>query len=458
MLNVKPLTRERFNAFASWTKSPIAADFGTELDWYSDNPERVIGAVVLDHSDMDFGYVVLGRDEAGRFRCFEPRFGFRNEGMARSSLKKALRKWSETGQSVFPQGDPAYRGVDLFAPVVAEQRQHPSFKLMGKHSNWTPAVGILTEMMKNFVDVDGNFVEQFQTTGFDSRIWELYLYAYLVEEGLFVDRPKPAPDFLVNRYGKRVFVEAVTVNPTDGEPMSGPRDGPPGMRSQEEIKELLKGKMPIKFGSALYSKLSREKPYWELPAVAGQPLVFAIADFHEPQSMTWSSSALFEYLYGVTHEFTRDEDGRLLISPLEIEYHEHEGKKIRSGFFYLPAAENVSAVLFSSSGTISKFNRMGRLAGFGVPNLMLIRHGVRHDHDPNASLPRPFAFSVTPGTCTETWGEGLSLFHNPNARFPVPEDMFPSIAHHKFVDGQIQSVLPEFHPYASMTLNVLITG
>ena len=49
------------------------------------------------------------------------------------------------------------------------------------------------------------------------------------------------------------------------------------------------------------------------------------------------------------------------------------------------------------------------------------------------------------------------MFHNPNARFPVPEEMFGSIAHHKFIDGQIQSVLSEFHPYTSMTLNVLIT-
>ena len=100
---------------------------------------------------------------------------------------------------------------------------------------------------------------------------------------------------------------------------------------------------------------------------------------------------------------------------------------------------------------------MGRLAGFGVPNLKLIRYGVHHDHDPNAALPRPFVIEIEPGKCAEAWGEGLSLFHNPNARHPVPEEMFPSIAHHKFIDGQIRSILPEFHPYTSMTLNMLVT-
>lgn len=39
---------------------------------------------------------------------------------------------------------------------------------------------------------------------------------------------------------------------------------------------------------------------------------------------------------------------------------------------------------------------------------------------------------------------------------PVPEEMFPLIAHHKFIDGQIRSTLPGFLPYSSMTLNLII--
>ncbi|HBZ2097124.1 TPA: hypothetical protein MHM06_14365 [Klebsiella pneumoniae] len=56
----------------------------------------------------------------------------------------------------------------------------------------------------------------------------------------------------------------------------------------------------------------------------------------------------------------------------------------------------------------------------------------------------------------ETWGEGLSMFHNPNAKHPVPEALFPSIAHHYYDNGQIVSHLPEFHPYSSMTINMKI--
>ena len=224
------------------------------------------------------------------------------------------------------------------------------------------------------------------------------------------------------------------------------------------MRELIKSRMPIRFGSALYSKLTRDAPYWELEHVKGHPLIFAVADFHENQSMTWTSPALLEYLYGVTHDFLFDEAGRLVIRPLKIEAHEYQGKIIPSGFFFQPGAENVSGVLFSSSGTISKFNRMGQLAGFGLPNQRIYRVGVRHRHDPNAALPIPFFHEVKQGVVTETWAEGLSMFHNPRATRPVDPEMFPGIAHHFFEDGQIKSLLPEFHPYTSFTWNVMLAN
>ncbi len=87
----------------------------------------------------------------------------------------------------------------------------------------------------------------------------------------------------------------------------------------------------------------------------------------------------------------------------------------------------------------------------------MIRMGTFHDHDPNASVPRIFRYTVEENS-EETWAEGLSMFHNPNALHPVPQELFPTIAHHQFKDGQIVSRLPEFHPYASVTLNLRVTA
>ena len=218
-----------------------------------------------------------------------------------------------------------------------------------------------------------------------------------------------------------------------------------------DVREEHKNAMPIRFGSSLFSKL--QKKYWELPHMKGCPLVLAIADFHDDHSMTWSSTALINYLYGVKHDHHYDEDGSLVISPIHIETHSIGDKEIPSGYFFQPDTENISAVLFSANGTISKFNRMGRQAGFKHPDVRMIRFGSCHDHDEDASLPNMFRYEIDE-TCTETWAEGVTIFHNPNARLPVPEQLFPAAAHHRFVDGQIVSLLPEFYPYSSVTWNV----
>lgn len=213
--------------------------------------------------------------------------------------------------------------------------------------------------------------------------------------------------------------------------------------------------MAIRFGSSLYSKL--QKRYWLLPHVRDVPLVFAIADFHDDQSMLWSFTSLLDYLYGVRHTFLYDASGRLIISPIQINSHAAGDKRIPSGYFLQPESEHVSAVLFSASGTISKFNRLGRHAGFKDPNVRtrMFRSGTGYDHDPNACMPRFFRYEVDE-TCGETWAEGLSMYHNPNALHPVPEELFPGIAHHHLRGGQIVSRIPEFHPYASITLNIQV--
>ncbi|MFA6062312.1 MAG: hypothetical protein WC736_06835 [Gallionella sp.] len=457
---VVQITAERYNAFVAWTRSPIADAVGIELEFFADRVERLIGVLIKDRYDRDFGFVMLGRDAKGRFRCIDVNCSMTKTN-ARHALFASFKKLIASGETEFCQGDEKTdkAGVDLFSTKLPVDQQHPAFHMLGSRVHWVPARAIMSEMMRHYVDVDGNFVEQFQTTAFDSRIWELYLYAALLELGLFVTKEREAPDFEVSDGRDKVFIEAVIVGPSPNDPpLELPKNGMPRMRAPEEIRELLKTRAPIRFGSALYSKLNRKTKYWDLEHVKGHPLVFAVADFHEDQSMTWTSPALLEYLYGVTHEFIFDDSGQLIITPLKIETHEYQGKVIPSGYFLQPGAENVSAVLFSSSGTISKFNRMGKLAGFGFPNQRIFRSGVKHRHDPNAAMPDPFFHEVKQGTVTETWAEGLSMFHNPNAKHPVDPDMFPGIAHHWFVGGQVKSSLPEFHVYSSFTWNMMIAS
>ncbi len=262
---------------------------------------------------------------------------------------------------------------------------------------------------------------------------------------------KRAPTFHAQSLAS-FHVEAVTVNPTRDP--TGAVVPEPSHTTPEEFEAYRRDYMPIKFGSALTSKLS--KKYWELSHVTGKPLIFAIQDFSAPRSMLRSRSAFENYIYGYAHDWEREADGKLKILPRKINVHRWGTKEIPSGFFDLPGSENVSAVIFSDSGTISKFNRMGLLAGFGSPRLRLIRVGFTVNHDPNATEPLKFRRSVNDADYYEEWREGIDVWHNPKAKYPLEEAALPGVAHHRLLaDGQIQSLTPEWHSLGSLTLQSL---
>lgn len=128
------------------------------------------------------------------------------------------------------------------------------------------------------------------------------------------------------------------------------------------------------------------------------------------------------------------------------------GKEIPSGFFFLPGAENISAVLFSNSGTISKFNRMGLLAGFGSGRVHMIRVGLAYNPDPDAAAPSSFRHIVGSPDYQETWSEGLEVYHNPIAVLPLEPNTLPRVAHMRLKDdGQIIATIPDWHPLGSRT-------
>lgn len=229
----------------------------------------------------------------------------------------------------------------------------------------------------------------------------------------------------------------------------------PESLSLAEIEVKLKHEMPIRFGSPLFTKL--QKKYWQYDHVKGKPFVIAIADFHDDQSMIWSHSAIHAYLYGKRYEMARDADGRLHPVCIDLQSHSYGDKTIPSGFFQQPEAENVSAVLTSASGTLSKFNRMGIQAGYGDPDIRVIRMGSCYDHDPKVFEPKEFQYEVNEES-KEMWSEGINVFHNPNAKIPLEREMFPFAGHHTVKDGDIVSMLPEFHPYSSWTINMTPKG
>ncbi|MDP8927203.1 MAG: hypothetical protein M3O70_01125 [Actinomycetota bacterium] len=443
---MKDISQIRFDALASYCRHPRASLFVEEMRWLEAAGERVLVTLVVD-TDGEFAGILLARDLKERYRWVAMTDCFPSPGEALSAAGQKVEEILSRLDEERAQGDESGPAVDFFRPVRPLDRLNPSFVQLVTEEGFSPARGIIEPMMRWYEDADGNFIEQFQTTGFDARIWELYLFAALSEAGYLIDRSFPAPDFIATSPFGEFCVEATTVNPTldaHGRPVPLPET-----ESPEQQINCVREYLPIRYAGPLTTKLA--KNYWRLPHVQGRPLVLAIQDFHAPMSMIRSRSALPTYLYGYHHHPRRDEDGSLAIVPERVETHRWGTKEIASGFFMQPGAENVSAVIFNSSATISKFNRIGLRAGFGSDRVSLVQRGFAVDHDPRAAVPKPFVRTVDEDF-NESWIEGMDVYHNPRAMHPLDPELIMGAAHHRLLpDGQVESMAPEWQPMASIT-------
>ena len=432
---MKRISSRRFEALF-YSKQPYLNLIALEVRHYESDDRSNLALIIFDRTDSDFGYLIFGRDSRKLFRWIDgSKTFFSTADAAEEALHEAIKPYEADGQSEYPQGDEAKLPHDIFAPRVPNKKQHPYFKFLISDKKRTAARNLIQEIAYSFIDVDGNYTEQFQSDGFDPRLWELFLYVLFHKSGFEIDKSKSAPDFSLSKFGMPIFVEAVTVgqNPEIDIPAS----------SGAEVIELSKDYMPIKFGSSLFSKLSRKKKYWELPHVKGHPFVLAIHDYHGQAtldalgSMTWSRAALVTYLYGVRDEVLVDGKmirprmvvGRYGLEPAIqfITEHTYGGKTIPSRFFAQPDAENVSAVLFSNGATTTTFARMGKIAGLGDHDIKMIRGGMWIGQDGLTAV--PFTADVDADDYDEAWGDTVTMFHNPWAKNPVPENLFPNISH-----------------------------
>jgi hypothetical protein len=445
--NIVRIPRLRFDALAGYSRQPSAELYAGELAWYEHKTAPVLGVLIMDITDEDFGGIIVGRDEGRRLRCVDVVGWDDSPQGAEQRLVASLQEWAARPLGDMEQGGRQYPFVDVFTPVVPPDRMNDAFARLLDAEGFSCARGLIEAMMPYFEDVDGNFVEQFQSTGFDARFWELYLFAVLTEGGYVFDRQYQAPDYLCRGLSQEIFVEAVTVNPT--------RHGniitePAVPETRDELTRYFKHYMPIKWGSALTSKLRKE--YWNLPHVQGKPIVLAVQDFHVPRSMTFTHSTLISYLYGMEFAAYYDADGKLQVNGTRIHEHTWGDKRIESGFFLLPNAEMISAVIQNPTATISKFNRMGRLAGFGSKDVRMLRAGTAYNPTPHAALPMQYVHDIDSPDYREHWSEGLNIYHNPNARYPLDDNFFPQCMNHRQRDNQIAHNIPEFHPYTAETL------
>jgi hypothetical protein len=292
---------------------------------------------------------------------------------------------------------------------------HPLFKLPRKAKTFdsrflvvkdatadpahNPARTMMERAFDRLSDPDGNFVEQFQTSGHDARLWELYLNEVFVEFGYKPERPSPNPDFLLKHprdANQHCCIECVTTNATHGRTISvspGSRD-----RGQFDSAEYVNQAIR-RFHNAIQSKI--EKAYWDEKNCKNRPLVLALHLFHDEFSLGFCSRICVKYLF--------DEE------ILEV-----DGKPIPLGLFAKGEGHSrkISALMFSNCATSNKFMRMGRQIGIGAGHVTILRKCWMQDGS-------QFVHTIGDGSHNERWYEGLEIIHNPNADYPLSHDYFP---------------------------------
>lgn len=442
------MTSERFEALTLWGRpAGMNRDCRLASAWATVD-ERILAAVLHLNATREFFCVAFARDQQGRYRGFERSVMYPSPRAAVAALQRDFGQRLAQVRPVHVEPAPPSQGLDLFAPAAGTTRLHDAFVFLRDSFEQAAARELLQEVARWFPNQDGHFVKEFQTAGYSARTWELYLWCAFRTLGFEIDQTHAVPDFGLSKQKARIFVEATTVSAHDpyGAAMAaGPPPDPP-----ERIYDYIDHDMAQKFGSPLYSKLKRAD--WKKPHVSGHPFVLALADFHAPASMRWSYRALPQYLYGLKAITIPDSENRLIEIFMPGEDHVVGDKRVPTNFFAQPDAENVSAILFSNAGTISKFNRMGVLAGFGDAWVSLLRSGMLTDPEAWEITETPFKSDVEDPAYQESWCDEIILYHNPNALRPVDPNLFPGVTHVHIVDGQYKAIGPTRVQWSQTTL------
>ncbi|HGH4659916.1 hypothetical protein FHW31_000043 [Enterobacter asburiae] len=425
--SLKRMPAEAFKIFAM--SLPHGPNYGNAEFLSAWSNEKGLGyGAVLQYSKNSYGLVVLRRREDYVLVPIEHKMFF-TEQEALVHLDKHL----SAGGDLLPIPSGQSRRARL--DQVGERNVCQAFVQLSSTIKYRGAFHLIAEFYLALPKPDDNFITDLQTRGFNSRIWELYLFACFKEQGIKVFQDYPSPDFMLMKDNKKAYVEAVTANPTGPGSLKLPQTQfPPKDRLARTA-----GDMAARFAKTIRSKLQRK--YEELPHVKGFPFAIAIADFSGGGTMVWSRESLPTYLYGQTAHTVKTSKG-IKAAALSIEQligHEN----IPAGLFNHPEMENLSAILFSNAGTLPKFQRMAIQAEFSSPVVKARRVGILFDRTEGALEPIDFDLDIQSpeyiNLCDgkEFWCFELEVFHNPNAAHPMPHDFLPGATHWFEHNGEI---------------------
>lgn len=437
---IKRISKNLADLLLLFTRTVHASVLFTEIEYYSTVDGGVIGIIAIDKYDQDYNVIILSRDESRQYQAESLKVSI-------DTLRKAkveLFKMMLDDRIIHHENSKFF---DLFKSLKDKGQVHPHYELLKNNGAYSSAKEAIKEVSYHYKDIDGNFIDQFQSkNGFDARIWELYLFCFFKEQKFNFHRGYEAPDYLVEKFEQKIAVEAVVISRKNKEFENKE------IKTLDEMNQELENKIPLMVSNAIYEKVKKE--YWNKDHVKGIPFLLAVADFHETSSMIWTYEAFLTTLFGVRPKIAKKEDGSTYQALDTVEkFTKNNGTEIPAALFFQKEYENVSAIIYNPTATISKFNRMGRQAGLGTFESQLFWTAAYHDHTHGALAPIIRMQEINENS-KENWSMGATIFHNQNAKLPVNPELFNKQVAHVFMeDGKLLNLIPPIHPYQGWVLN-----
>jgi hypothetical protein len=87
----------------------------------------------------------------------------------------------------------------------------------------------------------------------------------------------------------------------------------------------------------------------------------------------------------------------------------------------------------------------------------MFRAGECYNPDPRSLVASPFRYEVGVDDYEEPWSDGVTVFHNPGATFPLDPDVFDDgVYQYLMRSGEMVYKIPGFHVYSSKTMLMLL--
>ncbi len=315
--------------------------------------------------------------------------------------------------------------MQLFKKTLPEDKLHKNYLSILKSTKKEDRDELL-RWCKGFPDRDNKFVKEFQTT-FNSSFWEVYLYALFQELQFPMNWEHASPDFHVETKSQELIIEATTASNTRGKKPEWERDLNFSDLPRKKFREVNRESI-IRLSNAITSKNTKyQKKYQSLEHVVNKPFLLAVAPFEQPhfniQYDVPITALLFDY-YVDEDAYIENPDlyqnGPPGVSLGSVE--KDNGSLIKLGFFENESFSDISAIIFSTTATWGKVEVMSKGSKFNRFVSSIWFEGKSNKLKYNSSKASQY---------TENIRDGLMVFHNPYAKFPVDPKIFK-------IDGVVQ--------------------